>query len=401
VVSERTQVAVIGAGPAGLMLSHLLHLAGIRSVVLEARERAYVEARVRAGVLEHGAAELLRATGVGARMDREGLVHRGIYLNFGGGRHHVAFEELVGRTIVVYGQQEIVKDLIAARLAAGGDIRFEAETRSIDATAPSVTYVSEGREHVLEADLVAACDGSFGVGRRLLDDGTVYEHEYEHGWLGVLARTPPASEELIYAYHENGFALHSMRSPSISRLYLQVPRDEDLAAWPEPRIWSELRLRLGEPSLREGEILDIGIAPMRSVVIEPMQKGRVFVAGDAAHIVPPTGAKGMNLALGDVAVLAGGMVDWFRGGSGEALDRYSRDCAPRVWRSQRFSWFMTTLLHRDAAADPFEHRLQLANLAYTAASRLASASLAENYVGAATDGVTLHPALIVREEGMP
>jgi len=334
-VTERTQVAIIGAGPAGLMLAHLLHLGGIRSIVLEARDREYVEARVRAGVLEHRAAELLRAVGVGARMDREGLVHRGIYLQFGGERHHIDFQALVGRTITVYGQQEVVKDLIEARLAAGGDLRFGAEARSIDAERPSITYVAGGTQHVLDADLVAACDGSHGLGRVLLEGGTVYDHEYPHAWLGVLARTAPASEELIYAYHDHGFALHSMRSPEISRLYLQVARDEDIATWPEARIWSELRLRLGEPSLREGEILDLAITPLRSVVIEPMQKANVFVAGDAAHIVPPTGAKAMNLALGDVTVLPRAMIEWFPNGYAAPLDSYYRACAPPGWRPPR------------------------------------------------------------------
>ena len=388
-MNERTQVAIVGAGPAGLMLSHLLHLAGIQSVVLETRDRAYVEARVRAGVLEHGAAEMLRAAGLGARLDREGLVHRGIHLNFDGGRHRIDFEELVGRTIVVYGQQEVVRDLIQARLQAGGDVRFEAEAVAIDTPGPAVTYRAGGEEHVLEADFVAGCDGSHGVGRRALNGAAVFDHEYEFGWLGVLARTPPASEELIYAYHEHGFALHSMRSPEVSRLYLQVRPDEELGDWPEQRIWSELRLRLGEPGLREGEILDVGVTPMRSLVVEPMQKGRLFLAGDAAHVVPPTGAKGMNLALADVAVLAAAMVRWFRDADDAALDAYSLTCLPRVWRAQRFSWFMTNLLHLGRGEDEFEHRLRLANLAYTASSRAASASLAENYVGAATDGVTL------------
>jgi p-hydroxybenzoate 3-monooxygenase len=390
---ERTQVAIVGAGPAGLMLSHLLGLAGVRSVVFETRDRGYVEARVRAGVLEHGAAQLLRASGVGERMDREGLVHRGIYLNFAGGRHHIDFEELTGRTIVVYGQQEVVKDLIAARLEAGGDLRFEGKVTSIDAPLGEVRYLQDRLERVLQADLVAACDGSHGVGRQALGAASVYEHEYPHSWLGILARTPPASEELIYAYHERGFALHSMRSPEISRLYLQVGQDEDPAGWPEERIWEELRHRLDEPSLPQGEILEIGITPMRSVVVEPMQSARMFVAGDAAHIVPPTGAKGMNLALADVAVLSVAMVEWFRSGSTNALDRYSQDCANRVWRAQRFSSFMTSLLHRDPEGDPFEHRLRLANLAYTVVSRAAAASLAENYVGAATDGVAIDQRL--------
>jgi p-hydroxybenzoate 3-monooxygenase len=366
------------------MLSHLLHLAGVQSVVLERRDRAYVEARVRAGVLEHGAAQLLRESGVGARMDREGLIHRGIYLQFGGERHHIDFEELTGRTIVVYGQQEVVKDLIHARLAAGGDLRFESEVRSIDPVAGAVVYAADGEEHVIQGDLVAACDGSHGVGQLALSGASVFERNYPHAWLGVLARTPPATEELIYAYHERGFALHSMRSLEVSRLYLQVRPNEDPSRWPEDRLWEELRLRLGEPSLRAGEILDLGVTPMRGRVLEPMQTGRLFLAGDAAHVVPPTGAKGMNLALGDVAVLANAMVEWFRTGSERLLKAYSARCAHRVWRAEHFSWFMTNLLHRDPEGDPFEHRLRLANLTYLVRSRAAATSLAENYVGAAT-----------------
>jgi len=361
--------------------------------VLEQRDRGYAEARVRAGVLEHGAAELLRAAGVGGRMDREALVHRGIYLNFDGSRHHIDFHALVGRTILVYGQQEVVIDLIQARLDAGGDIRFEAEAIGIDAAMPAVRYVSEGQERVLEAELVAACDGSHGVGRAALERSTVYDHEFEHAWLGVLARTPPASDELIYAYHDHGFALHSMRSPEISRLYLQVAPDEQLESWPEERIWAELRIRLGEPNLRAGEILELGVTPMRSVVVEPMQGGRLFLAGDAAHIVLPPGRRGLNLALGDAAVLARAIVEWFRTSADAALKGYSDECAQRVWRAQRFSWFMTNLLHKDRVGDPFQHRLRLANLGHIVSSTAASASLAENYVGAATDGVELDPAL--------
>ena len=383
-MTEETQVGIVGAGPAGLLLSHLLHREGVRSVVLEQRDRAYVEARVRAGVLEHGAAQLLRDSGVGERMDREGLVHRGINLQFEGERHHIDFQDLCGRTILVYGQQEVVKDLIAARLAAGGDIRFEAEARSIDAASGAVRYTAGGEERVLECDIVAGCDGSHGIGRDALSEAAVYERVYPHAWLGVLARTPPASEELIYAYHERGFALHSMRSPDVSRLYLQVPTDEALGAWPEYRIWDELRLRLGEQSLKEGEIMDLGITPMRSLVVEPMQGGRLYLAGDAAHIVPPTGAKGMNLALADVATLAPAISDWVHRGSTELLDCYSRDCRRRAWRAEHLSWFMTHSLHRDPEGDPFEHQLRLANLRYLVRSRAAAAALAENYVGAAT-----------------
>jgi p-hydroxybenzoate 3-monooxygenase len=384
---KRTQVAIVGAGPAGLLLSHLLGLGGIDSVVLERRDRDYVQSRVRAGVLEFGAAALLREAGVGGRMDREGLVHRGIQLQFDGERHRIDFQDLVGRGILVYGQQEVVKDLIAARLAAGGTILFEAEAQRIDGvdgSRPTVTYSIAGGSRSLAADFIAACDGSYGIGRESLPGGRVFERIYPHAWLGILAETPPAGEELIYAYHERGFALHSMRSPEVSRLYLQVAPDEQMTSWPPRRIWEELRQRLDEPALRSGQILEAGITPMRSLVIEPMQAGRLFLAGDAAHIVPPTGAKGMNLALADVSTLARALLEWYRSGSGALLDRYSADCARRVWRAEHFSWFMTNLLHRDPQGDPFEHRLRLSNLNYVISSRAAATSLAENYVGAAT-----------------
>lgn len=385
----RTQVGIIGAGPAGLLLGHLLHLQGIESIVLERRDRSYVERRVRAGVLEAGAAELLRESGVGDRMDREGLFHGGIFLQFAGTRHHVDFTELAGQGIMVYGQQEIVKDLIAARRGFGGPLLFEAEAIAVvepDGERPRICYRRGEEEAEITCDVVAACDGSHGIGRTSLPEGSfrVYEREYTFGWLGILARTPPASEELIYAYHGHGFALHSMRSPEISRLYLQVPADEDLANWPEGRIWEELQLRLGEPSLRPGEILDIGITPMRSVVTEPMQHGRLFLLGDAAHIVPPTGAKGMNLALADARDLAAALTAWYRTGDRAALDAYSDVCLSRVWQAEHFSSFMTSLLHLDAARDPFQHKLRLAHLAYITQSRAAAASLAENYTSAAT-----------------
>jgi len=387
-MTVRTPVGIIGAGPAGLMLAHLLDRAGIESVVVEHRSRDYVESRVRAGVLEHGAAQLLRESGAGERMDREGLVHRGIYLQFDGSRHHIDFMDLTGRTILVYGQQEVVKDLIAARLAAGGSILFEAEATEvcgIDDGQPVIRFRHEGASDEVTCDFIAACDGSHGVGRIAMQrSASTYEREYPHAWLGVLARTPPTSEELIYAYHERGFALHSMRSPEVSRLYLQVPAGEDMGAWPEGRVWDELRVRLGEPELQTGEILDVGITPMRSLVIEPMQRGRLFLAGDAAHVVPPTGAKGMNLALADVRELAAALVEWYTSGSRPRLERYSQECLTRVWRAEHFSAFMTSLLHRDADGDPFEHKLRLANLTYITQSRAAATSLAENYTSAAS-----------------
>jgi len=385
----RTTVAIIGAGPAGLLLGHLLHRAGIDSVVLESRSRYYIERRVRAGVLEEGAAQLLQDAGVGERLDREGLEHGGIHLRFGGESHRIDFRELTGRGIVVYGQQEVVKDLVEARLATRAPILFEAaarEVRGIDGDHPTILFSHEGRDDWLECDFVAACDGSHGIGRAaMVARGAItYERNYPHAWLGLLAATPPAADELIYAYHEHGFALHSMRSPTVSRLYLQVASDETLDGWPVERIWAELRLRLNEPSLEAGEILDLGITPMTSVVLEPMQSEGLFLAGDAAHIVPPTGAKGMNLALADVRELAAALVEWYRSGSRAALDAYTSSCLGRVWRAQHFSAFMTGLLHRDPEHDPFEHRLRLANLAYITSSRAAATSLAENYTSAAT-----------------
>lgn len=386
VASSRTRVAIIGAGPAGLFLSHLLGLRGIESVVLESRSRDHVERRVRAGVLEDGAVRLLRDSGAGERMDRDGIRHDGIHLHFGGRRRRIDFRALCGWGILVYGQQEVVKDLIAARLAAGGTVLFEAEAvriDGIDGERPSVTYRHGGEERRLHADFVAACDGSHGIGRPAVG-GTTYERTYPHAWLGVLARTPPVVEELVYAYHERGFALHSLRTPELSRLYLQVERDADLADWPEDRIWSELRLRLDEPGLRPGEIVERGVTPMRALVVEPMQRGRLFLAGDAAHVVPPTGAKGMNLALADVAVLARSLAEWYRLGGGGPLDAYSAECAPRVWAAQRFSAFMTGLLHRDRDDDGFAHRLRLARLAHVTGSRAAATALAEAYTAAAT-----------------
>ncbi|HYM67154.1 MAG TPA: 4-hydroxybenzoate 3-monooxygenase, partial [Patescibacteria group bacterium] len=385
-MTVRTQVAIIGAGPAGLMLSHLLHLSGIESVVLESRSREYVEGRTRAGVLEQGAADLLRQAGVGERMDREGLVHNGIHLQFEGHRHHVDFLDLTGRGIMVHGQREVVCELIKARLAAGGEILFEHEAvavHDLEGRRPRVTHRHGGDELTLECDYVAACDGAHGIGRRSMPAGSlrVYHHEFPYGWLGVLALTPPLVPELIYACHERGFALHSMRSPEISRLYLQVDLGEDLASWPAARIWPELRLRLGEEDLREGEIVDIGITPMRSVVLEPMQHGRLFLAGDAAHTVPPTGAKGMNLALADVRTLARALGTWYGSGSTAELEGYTQACLRRVWRAQHFSAFMTNLLLRDPAGDPFMRRVQLAHLAYIAGSRAAATSLAEGYTG--------------------
>jgi p-hydroxybenzoate 3-monooxygenase len=384
----RTQVGIVGAGPAGLTLAHLLHTAGIESVILENRSREYVEARIRAGVLEHDVAALFERAGVGDRLRREGLVHTGVELQSEGERHRIAFDELTGKTIVVYGQTEIVKDLIEARLASGGPLRFEAEVVSLhdlDRERPRIRYRHEGAEHELECDLVAGCDGFHGVSRTTIPQRALREftREYPYGWLGILAAVGPSSEELVYAHHERGFALLSMRSPELSRLYLQCSPEEDLAEWPDERIWEELQVRLGVGgwTLHEGPILEKGVTPMRSYVAEPMQWGRLYLAGDAAHIVPPTGAKGLNLAVRDVHVLADALVAWYGKGDRTLLDAYSDTCLRRVWRAEHFSWWMTTMLHRRPDNDEFDLRLQLSQLRYLRTSRVAATSLAENYVG--------------------
>jgi p-hydroxybenzoate 3-monooxygenase len=388
----RTQVAIVGAGPAGLVLSHLLDRSGIDSVVLELRSREYVEKRVRAGVLEQGTVDLLRELGLAERLDREGLIHRGIVLRFDGADHRIPLSDLTrGRAITVYGQQEVVKDLIAARLAASGDIRFEAgavEVADVDGDQPVVRYRQEGATHELRAEFVAGCDGSHGVCRAAIppEAATLQEREYPFAWLGILAEAPPSTEELIYCSHERGFALYSMRSPAISRLYLQVRPDEEIDAWPDERIWAELRIRLALPgwSLTEGPILEKGITRMHSSVLEPMQHGRLFLAGDAAHIVPATGAKGLNLAVADARVLAAAIVAWYRTGHRDLLDGYSAACLRRVWRVQHFSWWMTSMLHRFENDDGFDRQLQLSQLRYVTTSTAAATTLAENYVGLET-----------------
>ncbi|MFI7439735.1 4-hydroxybenzoate 3-monooxygenase [Nonomuraea indica] len=381
----RTQVGIIGAGPAGLLLSHLLHLRGISSVVLEKRSRDHVERRVRAGVLEHGTVDTLVQAGVGARLLREGLPHHGIELRYGAESHRIAFDELLpGRSITVYGQQEVVKDLIAARLAAGGDIRFEVTDVALHALEDR-PYLTFGGER-LDCDVIAGCDGFHGVSRPAVPDGvlTTYERAYPFAWLGILARVPPSAEELIYARTDRGFALHSMRSPEVSRFYLQVPPDTSADDWPDERIWAELKARLETVpgfTLATGEIFDKGVTPMRGFVTEPMQYGRLYLAGDAAHIVPPTGAKGLNLAVADVRVLAEALDAFFATGSADLLDGYSRACLKRVWRAQHFSWWMTTLLHTFDTDDDYGRRLQVSHLDYITASEAAATTLAENYVG--------------------
>lgn len=384
----RTQVAIIGAGPAGLVLSHLLHLRGIESIVLERRERAYVERRVRAGVLEQGTVDLLNEMGVAERLLREGMPHHGLELRFDGRGHRIPFSDLTGgRAITVYGQQEVVKDLIAARLRSGGRISFgvhDVQIEDIGTETPCVRFRHDGGSHELRCDFVAGCDGFHGVARETIPTNVlrVYEKTYPFAWLGILAEAAPAAEELIYAYHERGFALHSMRSPSISRLYLQCAPDEDINAWPDERIWQELHRRLETDDgwvLNEGSILEKSITGMRSYVVEPMQFGRLFLAGDAAHIVPPTGAKGLNLAVADVRVLSDAIRGWYEEVRSDLLESYSRTCLQRVWRAEHFSWWMTTMLHGDD--DPFAHQLRLAQLRYTCASPAAATTLAENYVG--------------------
>lgn len=386
----RTQVAIVGAGPAGLVLSHLLHLAGIESIVLEARSRSYVEQRVRAGVLEQGTVDLLTEAGVAERLHRQGLIHHGIELRFEGQGHRIPLSELAGgRAITVYGQQEVVKDLIRARLEAGGEILFEVSDvalHDLTTDSPVVRFHHAGEEHEIECDVIAGCDGFHGVSRESIPAGvlTAYEKTYPFAWLGILAEAPPASEELIYAYHERGFALLSMRSPTVSRLYLQVRPDEDIAEWPDERVWEELQTRLAggdDWTLQEGPILEKGITTMRSYVVEPMRHGRLFLAGDAAHIVPPTGAKGMNLAVADARVLADALVAWRQTGQTDVLDSYSATCLRRVWRAEHFSWWMTSMLHRAEDGDPFMRRLQLSQLRYVTTSTAAATTLAENYVG--------------------
>jgi p-hydroxybenzoate 3-monooxygenase len=383
----KTQVAIVGAGPAGLILAQLLHLEGIDSVVIEIRSREYVEARIRAGVLEQGVADLLSDTGVGGRMRREGLVHTGIELQFEGERHRIAFDELTGNSIVVYGQTEVVKDLIEARLATGRPLFFEVDDVRLEAieTQPRVLFMHEGDDHVLECDVVAGCDGFHGVCRPSIPQAAlqIVEHEYPFGWLGILAAVPPSNNELVYAHHERGFALLSLRSPTISRLYIQCRPDEDIDEWPDARIWAELQTRLGIDgwTLEEGPVLEKSVTPMRSFVAAPMRHGNLFLAGDAAHIVPPTGAKGLNLAARDVTVLAEALVHRYRSGSTTGLDDYSATCLRRAWRAEHFSWWMTTMLHRDPAGDSFDLELQRSQLRYLTTSHAAAVMLAENYTG--------------------
>jgi p-hydroxybenzoate 3-monooxygenase len=387
----RTQVGIVGAGPAGLTLARLLELEGIETVVLEDRTRDYAEHRIRAGVLEQRTADLLADAGVGERMRREGIVHHGIHLQFDGERHRIPLSELArGRTIVIYGQTEVVKDLIAARLESGLPLLFEVEEVSVhdlESDRPRIRFRHGGAEQELECDAIAGCDGFHGICRPSIPDGVLrsYSREYPFGWLGILAQVAPSSEELVYCHHDRGFALLSLRSPELSRLYLQCAPDEGLDEWPDERIWAELHTRLALTgwTLAEGPILEKGVTGMRSFVVEPMQHGRLYLAGDAAHIVPPTGAKGLNLAIADVQLLAEALISRYRTRSETLLEAYSANCLRRVWRAEHFSWWMTSMLHRLPGDDPFDLKLQLSQLRYVATSQAAARSLAENYVGLA------------------
>jgi p-hydroxybenzoate 3-monooxygenase len=390
-LETRTQVGIVGAGPAGLILGHLLHLQGIESVILEARSREHVEQRVRAGVLEQRTVDLLIAMGVGERLQREALVHRGLELRFNRIGHRIPLDELTGgRTITIYGQQEVVKDLIQARVAANAPLLFnvgEVAVDELESNRPAIHFNHDGRRHVLQCDFIAGCDGYHGVCRESIPVGvlTFYTREYPFSWLGILARVAPSSEELVYTFHHRGFALHSLRSPELSRLYLQCDPEDDLDQWPDDRIWEELHVRLAREdgwSLKEGPIIERLIAPLRSFVAEPMQFGRLYLAGDAAHIVPATGAKGLNLAVADVRILADAVAARYRDGDETRLNSYSESCLRRVWRIQHFSWWMTSMLHRfPDDEDGLQARLQLAQLEYVCSSRAAATTLAENYVG--------------------
>jgi p-hydroxybenzoate 3-monooxygenase len=388
----RTQVTIIGAGPAGLLLAQLLHLRGIDSVVLEAKSREHIENRVRAGVLEHQTVDILKGAGVADRLLREGLRHDGVELLFNRQRHRLDLGALTGHGVTIYGQQEVVKDLVAARVATGRPIHFEVEDVSvhgIDSPSPSVRFRLGGSEQTLECDYIAGCDGFHGISRPSMpaDGLRVYERVYPFAWLGILAEVKPASDEVIYANHDRGFALLSMRSPTISRLYLQCEPDEDLSAWPDERVWEELQTRLSTLDgfrLDTGPVLQKGVTPMRSFVAEPMRHGRLFLAGDAAHIVPPTGAKGMNLAVADVYVLSEALSHFYNGqgpARNEKLEQYSATCLQRIWKVQRFSWWVTSMLHRSHTDNEFDRRRQLAELEYLTSSPAAALTFAENYVG--------------------
>jgi p-hydroxybenzoate 3-monooxygenase len=385
----RTQVGIVGAGPAGLFLALLLQRAGIDCVVLESRSRDYVESRVRAGVLEQGTVDLMEDLGVDARLRRECMIDAALDIRFSGKLIHLDLPGMTGGKLVhIYGQQEVVKDLIAARLERGGALLFEAEVSRLDGLKtdrPAIHFKHGGTDDVLECDIVAGCDGFHGVCRPAIpaDVLTVYDREFPCGWLGVLSESPPL-EEMTYANHDRGFALASRRSTQVSRLYVQCDLDDDVANWSDARIWDELHVRLGDPGrseLKEGRIFQKGITPVRSFVSAPMQYGRLFLAGDASHIVPPTGAKGLNLAVADVRVLSRALIGFFKTCATARLDRYSETCLKRVWKVVRYSTYMTTLLHRFPGQTAFDRQVQLAELEYVLNSHAASTTIAENYVG--------------------
>jgi len=386
----RTQVAIIGAGPSGLLLSQLLHLKGIDSIVLERQTREYVLGRIRAGVLEQGLTDLLREAGVGERMDREGLVHEGFDIAFGGQHHHIDLAGLTdGATVMVYGQTEVTQDLFEARDAMGGTVIESAANvmpHDVETDAPYVTYDLDGESHRIDCDFVAGCDGFHGVSRTVIPDNVLktFERVYPFGWLGILSDTPPVSDELMYVHHDRGFALCSQRSMTRSRYYLQCTLAEDVRQWSDDRFWEELKRRLPEDaasSLVTGPSIEKSIAPLRSFVAEPMRHGRLFLAGDAAHIVPPTGAKGLNLAASDIYYLSRGLVDHYGKADDNGIETYSERALRRVWKAERFSWWMTSILHNFTEVSPFDRRIQRADLDYLVTSRAAMTALAENYVG--------------------
>jgi p-hydroxybenzoate 3-monooxygenase len=387
----RTQVGIIGAGPAGLMLARLLHLQGIKSIIIENRSREYIENRIRAGLIEHWAADLLTEVGVGERMQREGILHWGINIGINGDLHRIDFKALVGKRVTIYGQQEVVKDLVARRLTDGGPLLFEVDGVSVhDLTSQRLTirFTHGGKAQEIACDFIAGCDGFHGICRPSFPDGVlnVFERDYPFGWLGILSESPPPDHELIYSYTDRGFALYTMRSMSLARLYLQCAHDEEIEAWPDARIWDELHKRLGGArKLIEGRMVQKGITPMRSFVVEPMQHGRLFLAGDSAHIVPPTGAKGMNLAFADVVMLSRALEAFYKNKRNDRLENYSATCLRRVWYAQRFSWWMTQILHRFPSETAFDRRRQLSDLDYITRSEAASKMLAEQYVGLPLD----------------